>query len=371
MRDNSGQRRRREVMKGRKTSILIAASIFLILSNSVYAYRPVIDLGTLGGNTSSAQSINDNGQIVGMSTNSSNDQRACLFDSTGGGANRDLGTLGYYDSRGYSINNSGQIVGVAWSSVQGNRPRACLFDPTGGGDNRDLGSLDNKMSQANFISNNGKIVGWSTTLGGSHRACSFDITNSLVTNLGGLGGGWSEASSVNDNGKIVGYAWNSAHNDRACLFDSTGGGVNIDLGTLGGHESIAYSINSFNQIVGVADNISGSYSACLFDLTGNGANIDLGPGRAYSINDIGQIAGESNGYACLFDPTGHGSNINLNTLIDPSSGWTLSTVISLNNNGWIVGTGTHNGYTRAFVLTPEPATILLLTAGGLILRRKH
>jgi hypothetical protein len=29
--------------------------------------------------------------------------------------------------------------------------------------------------------------------------------------------------------------------------------------------------------------------------------IDLGPGKAYSINDSGQIVGQSNNYACIFE----------------------------------------------------------------------
>ena len=40
---------------------------------------------------------------------------ATLFDSTGGGANKDLGTLGGNESLAYSINNSNQIVG--WSGL--------------------------------------------------------------------------------------------------------------------------------------------------------------------------------------------------------------------------------------------------------------
>jgi probable HAF family extracellular repeat protein len=96
-----------------------------------------------------------------------------------------------------------------------------------------------------------------------------------------------------------------------------------------------------------------------------------------SINNSGQIVGgaynsSGNARACLFDPTGGGANIDLNTLIDPSSGWILQYANSINNNGWIVGFGTNPaGYTRAYLLIPEPATIILLgTAGIWIFTRK-
>ena len=108
--------------------------------------------------------------------------------------------------------------------------------------------------------------------------------------------------------------------------------------------------------------------------------IDLGTlgsssSEALSINDRGQIVGgatNSSSYvrACLFDPTGAGNNIDLNTLLPPGSGWTLETANSINNNGWIVGQGINPaGYEHAYLLIPEPATILLLGLGVLILRK--
>jgi len=44
--------------------------------------------------------------------------------------------------------------------------------------------------------------------------------------------------------------------------------------------------------------------------------------------------------------------IELNSLIPAHSGWLLTGVSSINNHGQIVGTGIHNGKTRAFLLTP-------------------
>jgi probable HAF family extracellular repeat protein len=156
----------------------------------------------------------------------------------------------------------------------------------------------------------------------------------------------------------------------------------IDLGTLGGNDSCAYSINNIGQIVGWALDSSARQRATLFDPTGGENNINLGiplggtSSVAYSINDNGQIVGgaqdwSGNGRAILFDPTGSGNNIDLNTLIDSSLGWRLGSAYSINDNGWIVGSGINpDGYTRAYLLIPEPTTLSLFALAGVVLLRK-
>jgi len=184
----------------------------------------------------------------------------------------------------------------------------------------------------------------------------------------------SRATSINNNGQIVGSGSGSI------LFDSTGNGNNIKLGTLR-----AKAINNAGQIVGRDD--FGGHFPTLFDPTGNFNNINLGTvgsqpgdgsshGEALSINDNGMIVGESKNAsyisrATLFDPTGNGNNIDLNTLISPSLNWELRTANCINDNGWIVGEGINpDGNKEAFLLTPEPTTLLLLGLGILMLRKR-
>jgi len=99
--------------------------------------------------------------------------------------------------------------------------------------------------------------------------------------------------------------------------------------------------------------------------------------RASGINNIGQIVGYSahanntGPAATLWD---NGFMYNLNDLIPDNSGWTLSFANDINDLGQIVGQGHYmGGQSRGFILTPtntpEPATILLLSLGGLFLRR--
>lgn len=95
------------------------------------------------------------------------------------------------------------------------------------------------------------------------------------------------------------------------------------------------------------------------------------------INDLGQIVGEFNGpgLGAFFFSSATGM-LNLNARIDPATGWILQSAFDINNVGQIVGYGTHNGLTRAFLLTPvavpEPsalAVVGLAAVCGLALRR--
>ncbi|SFH59413.1 probable extracellular repeat, HAF family [Nitrosospira sp. Nsp14] len=99
-------------------------------------FDALIDLGTLGGRTSSALALNDMQQVVGYSAISgSGDTHAFLWSSD---LMVDLGTLpGFNHSLGSAINNRGEVVG--WSSVDNSSPydssplhtdRATLWDGT-------------------------------------------------------------------------------------------------------------------------------------------------------------------------------------------------------------------------------------------------
>jgi len=303
-------------MKRNKLFPLLITFLLLSFCTSAEAYYTVIDLGTLPCYADSyAVAVNNKCQVVGFVGIPISTQAVRFVSS---GSNVDLGTLGGSYSEATGNNNNGQIVGTA-QNASGYR-RATLFDATGNDNNQDLGTL----------------AGYDSSFG----------------------------EAINDNGKIVGSAYKSSSGTaEAILFNPSGQSYTIvALGTLSGHSySEAYSINSSGQIVGKSMPQWGQHRATLFDSTGGGDNIDLGTvGGNYSqakcINDDGEIVG---------------NNIDLNTIADVPSGWRLVQASCINDNGWIVGfakdsSGTRHGY----LLIPEPATLLLLGLGAVLLRRK-
>ena len=80
--------------------------------------------------------------------------------------------------------------------------------------------------------------------------------------------------------------------------------------------------------------------------------------RANAINDRGEVVGrivgrivrKSNERAVLWRG---GRVYNLNALIPPGTGWILQEAVALNNQGWIIGNGKHNGVAHAFLLRPR------------------
>ena len=96
--------------------------------------------------------------------------------------------------------------------------------------------------------------------------------------------------------------------------------------------------------------------------------------RAQDVNNQGDAVGSSwidgmgNSRAVIWK--GGGPVANLNDLIDPTSGWLLTSTTGINDAGQIVGVGQQNGQSRAFLLTsiPEPSTIILAAWAAILLR---
>ena len=106
--------------------VFVLSALFCLTGNgTAHSGGTMIDLGTLGGPGSQARSINDSGQIVGLSFTASGQIHAFLYS---GEKMTDLGTLpgGTY-SYAYGINNNGQIVG--YSRTPSGQDHAFLYNP--------------------------------------------------------------------------------------------------------------------------------------------------------------------------------------------------------------------------------------------------
>lgn len=185
----------------------------------LYQNGAMKDLGTLGGKNSTAQHINNIGQIVGSADTKVGNTSAFFHQD---GVMASLGTLGGASSEAQAINDHGQIVGMSDLSATSFR-HAFLYDNV---TMKDLGTIAGD-SWASSINNAGQIVGSvnplnPTTLTGYQTYVHgflyqdkkmYDLTAYLQD-----ANGWfvSEANSINDQGWIAGIGGNGA-NEHAIL----------------------------------------------------------------------------------------------------------------------------------------------------------
>lgn len=204
-----------------------------LLGLPIGAYQAV-DLGTLGGLSSSASDVNIRNQVVGTSATADGFNHAFLWQA---GLMTDLGTLGGTTSGATELNDIGQVVG--WSSDATEGPHAFLWTD---GSMQDLGPLG-LVGQVRL--NARGQVAWTAYPAGDvpHRRAVL-WSDGVAQELGTLGDtGWSQVYALNDLGQVVG-----ASNGRPVLWEN---GVMRELPGLGGG-GWASAINDLGQIVGAS-----------------------------------------------------------------------------------------------------------------------
>jgi probable HAF family extracellular repeat protein len=227
----------------------------------------ITDLGTLdGGYQSIANSVNSDGQVVGMFTNTIPDENsmfgtgyqahAFLWED---GAMQDLGTLGGTDAQALLVNKHGQVAGVSYINSEPSPYCANSFGlslATGAfiwenGQMKNLGSFGGTCTFASDLNDRGQIAG-SSTLPGDQFTHAFLWDNDVLTTLPNTFGGHNASPiALGADGDVVG--WGALQGDSVIHASLWKKGSQKDLGTLGTNEcSLAYSINSKDQIVGVS-----------------------------------------------------------------------------------------------------------------------
>ncbi|MGA3189305.1 MAG: hypothetical protein ABSF22_19555 [Bryobacteraceae bacterium] len=339
----------------RLVSILAAAGI----AASAGPIYTLTDLGTLGGSSAMATSVNSFGQSVGTMTSAQGDIDA--FTSSGV----------ISDAQANGINDAGEIAGTQFIAGQ---TYATVWS------NGAASTVGGAGSYALAINNAGDVAGMLVNNGLGN---AFITQNGTVIDLGVFDGGfWSAAYSVNDAGQAAGDGITSTGNFQAFLWTPAQGYA--VLGTLGGAASYALSINDSGAVVGSAQTAAGYLHATEWNGT---VAQDLGTlggisSSAYGINDLGNVVGTSfttgNAVQDGFLEEG-GVMYDINALLIDAPGWVITDLYAINDSNQIVGTGILNGVEHAVLLTdppaptPEPASWISALAGllGLSLRLRR
>jgi hypothetical protein len=186
----------------------------------------------------------------------------------------------------------------------------------------------------------------------------------------------TRADQITDTGWVLGVAQRAFREWVPALWDPQGNLVDLHwVGYTSGDLPfvLGRDVNNSGQVVG---------SDAIYDALGRTPLEN--PRQAWAINDLGMVAGSVEygdaSHAAVWRPDG--SAIDLNSLIDPSSGWVLTSARDISNSGWVSGIGLYDPdlggsaepYGRAFLLQlPEPssAAAVLASAAAFLLRRRR
>lgn len=314
-------------------------------SLSALAYQ-ITDLGALTNSTAmQAYSINNQGQIAGVSTNTSGATTAFLYNATT--KTIQVVNNAAVSSTANSINDAGQIAGEQTLVINPKKNTT-----------RDYRYIYSQESTTNIgiagnayaINNQGQVVG---TV--SNQAYLWSASAGQVL----LGNSYKTAVAINDSGIMVGqtnsgagYILNTTTNQTSTITGATMTGINNE-GTAIGTITAKKITSSY-----VWQNGTQTLISPLTDSTST---------TAYAINDQGVVVGTSGNKAFVWDSVNGATD--LNSLIGTDSGWGyLAVAKDINNLGQIVGWGIKDGQVRAFLLTrvaaPEASVILLILASA-------
>jgi probable HAF family extracellular repeat protein len=235
----------------------------------------------------------------------------------------------------------------------------------------DLGTLGGNASFGLDVNDGDEVTGNSRTSTTTLPLLAFSWADGEMTDLGTLPGSnaFSRGYGINNAGVVVG----ESDNDRPRAFRWDDGEMS-DLGDLGGGSAVAHDVNDPEQIVGASSNGTVTrpfvwWRGEMRDL-GTVADGDAVPGRAWGINNHGDIVGfsriaGSTSQATLWAGPNRnrlGQPVGLGSLGD---GERFSEAFAINDRRQVVGRSLVTGSTERAFLWEQGAGMTDLGALGL------
>ena len=342
---------------------LSITSFAFLLSPSAVATQPSqcdsvryvsIDLGVLSQEFpfSSAQNLNDRGQVIGTSSVSESTGRGFIWDCERGMEN--IGALAPDDFVSFplDINDRGEIVGLD-NDLQGSE-RAFIWDPK-----RGMRAITG-LASAYGISNAGQVLGGSEGVIHLWTAQNGAIPLESVIGVGPIQGAQIDASGriggvIGDIGSTQFFTWTSRHGVRL-LGATPSDASRTDVEAVNARGDLSGILNFFD---------SGVITPYLLRANGElellAANAPRSAASAHSINDRRQIVGrmlEDDESFYLWDPTNGLRDLNevLYGSPDGDGEARITQVAAINDAGWIAASvqSATSGTVRAHLFVAVP-----------------
>lgn len=286
----------------------LITAIFLFSNTSLYADWSFIGLGSLGGNYSTADAINDSGQIVGRSLNAAGETKAFITQPGGVGITDLFPSIS--TSYAQDINNIGQVTGAYYlptSPGQGESPFHAFVTDANGQGIVDLG-IDSKMNSGISINNSGQVLGRTFEMDGSSSTFITGADGKDIRILDTFKDKSIIPTGINEDGKITGWTgdWSMP---RFSVITGSDGMDMREIKGLPGYNSISASdINDAGQIVGYVNFSEENIVPLAFLTAADGSDMmNLGvlkgdnSSSATGVNDLGEVIGHSSRYDLDYD----------------------------------------------------------------------
>lgn len=321
---------------------------FLFGTHGFFDGDRVIDIGTLGGDYTLINDLNDAGTVVGNAEDAGQPfSRILAFSWTRAGGMRALYSPA--DAGAFAINAAGQVAG--YIRYPGVAERAVRWGPMG--KYNYLGGLPASLSEASAINAGALAAGYADVAGGIIHATLWNASGQAI-DLGTLGGQRGFALFVNDHDEAAGYA-DTADGVETPFFWSRRDGL-VAIGPQDGYARYPAALNARGEIAGNT-NAPDGYSAFLWSRTLGLVALRRGAGLHTDVRDmngrtelVGAIEDGAGNYRAA-RWSGLAAPVDLNTLLyRPPAGLVLQVGAAINDAGTILA------YSNAGLVMLRPGT---------------